>query len=828
MITPASVLLSGVALVGAACISRERSDNIPTRSVQTSFESPHPSRPPSSPGSIDVTYARLPLHFERNQGQSGSDVQFLSRGPGYAVFLTPSEAVLILPSRESTARPEKDSADRIGGLLPPSPAVNSAGTSGVVLRVSFPGANPNALVSDLEPLPVTSNYFVGKEPTMWRTNIPTYARVKYHELYPGIDLIHRGRQRQLEYDFIVKPGAHPSAILLSFEGMEALEVDPQGDLVLHVPGGHVRQRKPFVYQERDGVQSEVVARYAPRGKHQVGFEVAPFDTTRPLVIDPVVAYSSYLGGRAFDIGHDIAVDDTGSAYITGITFSSDFPAANPLQPAPSGPDDVFVAKVNAEGSALVYSTYLGGSGSDEGRRIAVDASGRAFVTGVTTSGDFPTLNASQTNLRGDSDAFVAALHTDGNSLVYSTYLGGSAFDIGYGIATDRGGNAYVTGETRSPDFPTASPFQSALGGRSDAFVAKLTRDGTLAYSTFLGGTAADIGDAGQGIAVDARGSAYVAGVTGSMDFPIVNAFQPLLNGRSDAFVTKLAVDDSALVYSTYLGGAVLDSISDVAVNRTGHAYVAGSTNSADFPLANPFQPFSGGGADGFVAKLNRAGSALVYSSYLGGSDLDDAHSVALDSAGNFYIAGRTASKDFPTASPVQKSLGGLVDAFLVKVNKDGSAIVHSTYLGGSLPDGGLGIAVDKAGTAYIIGQTFSTNFPVSAALQPVSAGSSNAFIAKLSDFDICLQDDQTGNALQFDSREGGFQCVACDEPAVGPIGRGRVWRIHDVTVLSHRKVLALYSQRLSWGLALISLRRGHIVINDSDTAGNACLGPSEL
>ncbi len=461
------------------------------------------------------------------------------------------------------------------------------------------------------------------------------------------------------------------------------------------------------------------------------------------MIDPVLTYSSYLGGSRHESGQSIAVDSAGNAYVTGDTTSADFPTASPLQPSfGAGIGEVFVTKLNASGSGLVYSTYLGGGAGNWGTGIAVDSSGNAYVVGNTTSTDFPTakpfqaINKASPNARYSS--FVAKLNAEGNRLLYSTYLGGSVENWGYGIAVNSSGNAYVTGSTLSADFPTAAPFQADNKATPKtetvtAYVAKLNSAGSaLVYSTYLGGSD---GDSGQGIAVDSRGNAYVTGYTSSADFPTVKPVQASNRGDFDAFVAKLNPDGSALVYSTYLGGGGVDYGYAIAVDSFGNAYVTGRTYSADFPTANPLQASYGGELDAFVAKLNAAGSALVYSTYLGGSRYDEGNSIAVDSSGNAYVTGVTFSINFPTASAFQATCGGCssyADAFVAKLNAIGSALVYSTYLGGSGVNYGYGIAVDSFGNAYVTGETSSTGFPVAYPLQPSAHGSFDVFVTKIS------------------------------------------------------------------------------------------------
>jgi PKD domain/Beta-propeller repeat len=716
--------------------------------------SPVESRRQSDALRLDVLkiYGHLPLQFETNLGQTDPRVKFFARGARYTVFLTPSETVLVLRSPQPSGQPPGPGIARLDRRA------RGPRESATVMRFSLAGANPDPRVVGLAPLPGKANYFIGNDPHKWRTGIPTYAKVAYRDVYPGIDVVYYGAQRQLEYDFIVAPGADPAQIRLAVTGAEALGVDEAGDLVLRTAGGTLKLNKPLIYQETGGKKQQIAGGYVLLDKDRVGFRVAAYDAGKPLVIDPVLSYSTYLGGSNDDFGWAIAVDSAGNAYVTGGTHSPDFPTANALQPTLGETSDAIVVKINSAGSAFVYSTYLGGqTAGDAGWAIAVDSAGNAYVSGATSASDFPTVNALQPMLRGYGDAFVAKLDAAGSALVYSTYLGGSDFcdefgechwEDGLGIAVDADGNAYVVGTTYSSDFPTVNALQPALRGYRDAFVAKLNPAGSaLVYSTYLGGSDvvtpicdeegfcyyARSGDYGSGIAVDSAGNAYVTGTTPSSDFPTANALQPALAGDSDAFVAKLNPAGTALAYSTFLGGSSSEEGRGIAVDSEGNAYVTGTSYSSDFPTVNAAQPALAVSPDAFVTKLNAAGSALVYSTYLGGSVGDSGYGIALDSAGNAYVTGTTDSYDFPTASALQPMLRGSWDAFVTKLNAAGSALVYSTYLGGSnTTDLGLGIAVDSAGNAYVTGITYSSDFPMMNALQPTRRGYQDGFVAKIS------------------------------------------------------------------------------------------------
>jgi hypothetical protein len=695
--------------------------------------------------------ATLPLAFEENRGQSDPRVRFLARGKGYTVFLTSTEAVLVLRngSRGASANPPREAPASLGrhGTRDDERGARPANRDPTVLKMRLVGANPASRLGGLEELPGKANYFIGADPSQWQSNLPTYAKVKAQAVFPGGDVLYYGTQGQLEYDVVVAPGTNPGTITLAFEGAQGVRRDSQGGLLLETASGTLRLQKPRAYQELQGGRVQLDATYVLRrrattarrgGPIRAGFRVAGYDPTKPLLIDPVLSYSSYLGGGADDRGLGIAVDGSGNTYLTGVTNSADFPTATPIQAASGGFADVFVMKLNATGSAILYSTYLGGTLADQANAVAVDGQGNAYVTGHTSSLDFPTMNPFQT-AGGNGDAFVTKLDPSGSALVYSTYLAGGGNEFGTGIAVDAAGSAYVTGITNSFDFPTVNPVQPTLAGGFDAFVVKLNAAGSaLVYSTYLGGSGDEsnvffdgISTAG-GIAVDSAGAAYVTGETESSDFPVANALQAALSGSSDAFVTKLTPAGSGLVYSTYLGGSAFELGRGIAVDAAGNAFVAGQTSGADFPTANPRQATYGGGVgDAFVAKLNPSGSALVYSTFLGGSGFDRGLAIAVDSDGNAYVVGETESADFPTAEPLQSAFGGgLGDAFVAKLTETGAAFGYSTYLGGSGLDRALGVAVDGTGNAYVTGDTESTNFQTTG-LQIAPGGGFDAFVSKI-------------------------------------------------------------------------------------------------
>jgi hypothetical protein len=685
---------------------------------------------PSARQRVLERYGRMPLRFEAHP-ELGR-MAYSARGSGYSLLLRPTEAVWAL--RKSQGRQDFSHLSPAVGfqLAGPRETAHSSPDSAVV-RMKLAGANPAAGILGRDRLPGSVNYFLGNDPKKWRSNVPSYAKVHCQNVYPGVDLVYYGNQGQLEFDFAIAPGADPAAIRLHFEA-DNVELDGTGNLVVDHAGGELVQHAPRIYQEIRGVRRLVRGRYvllAAAAGAEVGFEVAAYDTKRPLIIDPVLTYSTFLGGRDQDQGHSIAVDKEGNMYVAGWTLSADFPTENALDPTYGGGDgDGFVTKFDPSGSALVYSTYLGGTGADIPFGIAVDADGNAYVAGRTGSPNFPTTpKAFQTVLRSVINAFVTKVDPEG-SLVYSTYLGGRSGDDARAIGVDLEGNAYVTGATSSVDFPTANPLQPFLQGVSDAFVTKFDPSGSaLVYSTYLGGGGAD---GGLGIALDTKGNAYVGGQTNSVNFPTVVPFQPGYGGGDlDAFVAKLDSGGGALLYSTYLGGSNLDLGLGIAADSAGSAYVTGWTFSTDFPTVNPFQPER---RTAFVTKFDGNGS-VVYSTYLGGTGgADIGRAIAADADGNAYVVGDTFSADFPIKDAFQPTFGdgGHSDAFVTEFNADGSALVFSSYLGGSTLDGGFGIVVDTEGNVYVTGLTDSDDFPTRNPFQENRAGHIDAFVTKIS------------------------------------------------------------------------------------------------
>ena len=690
---------------------------------------------PDSPGKTFVPSAIrsyvLPLSFEANQGQVDQQVKYLARGQGYTLFLTPGGAVLSLRS-------------------------SGAGNPTEWLRLVLQGAARAPAIHGEEVLPGRSNYFVGSDPARWRTNIPNFSRIRYQQVYPGVDLIYYGRQGQLENDFELTAGIDPKVISWRLEGADRIRVDSTGDLVLAVGRSEVRLQQPRAYQLEGEQQREIPIQYRVHGR-KVSFALGKYDRHQKLVIDPVLTYSTYLGGTGGDAAFGVAVDSEGDAYVTGVTASTNFPttssAYQPIYQGGSG--TVFVTEFNPSGSGLIFSTYLGGTGIDTPAQILLDATDDIFIVGSTTSNNFPTTSGVlQPLFGGVQDAFLTKMKADGSALLYSTYIGGTAIDFGTAVTLDSSGDAFVTGSTQSTDFPTLNPIQLGNAGLYDAFVAEVNPNGGLLYSTYLGGS---LSDYGTGIAVDSSGNVYISGYTYSTNFPTQNAYQSSLSGGSDLFITKFTPGSSALLFSTYLGGSSLDKSTAMVVDSNGNIYLTGSTQSANFPVtATAYQSALQGTSNAFITKVAPDASVLVFSTLFGGSSTDQANGLALDSAGNIYITGFTQSADFPLLNPFQNVLGlygaetcgstNLVnqptvpcaDAFVAKFAPTGIP-VFSSFLGGNGTDSGEGIAVDSSGAAYVAGNTFSSNFPATyQAFQWLFQGSltdSNAFLTKVSSQD---------------------------------------------------------------------------------------------
>jgi hypothetical protein len=686
---------------------------------------------------------QMPLAFTKNMGQWEDRVLFRASADGATMWFS-KEGVTYQFTRHIPSPPSPlpvgEGWSKTGVRAFPFDRPDHARDSidQLVLTTKFFGANPNPEIVAEGQMEYKCNYFLGNDPAMWRTDVPNYKAITLKDIYPGIDVKYTGDGNgRATYEYIVAPGADIAQIKVEYQGAEETSIDSDGRMVLKTKWGDMIAA---IKSPSDDVlsgstycawlaSSSTTSSDSARG--DVGQALADKSGTLTL------SYSTYLGGGGDDMGQDIAVDGSGNAYVTGFTFS-DFPILNPYQTFQGGTYDAFVTKLSASGT-LIYSTYLGGTRDEHGYGIVVDGSENAYVTGWTTSSDFPALNPYQIYVGGGVygyDVFVTKLSSSGASLIYSTYLGGEDDEQGYDIAVDVGGCAYVTGYTESSNFPTLNPYQMGQP-YTDAFITKLSSTGnSLIYSTYLGG---GYEDWGNGIAIDDSGYAYVTGSTNSLNFPTQNAYDGSLNGGffdGDAFVTKLSRSGESLIYSTYLGGSGRETVwggKCIAVDGSGNAYVTGWTESTDFPTLNPYQgTFQGGDGDAFVTKLSGSGNSLIYSTYLGGGGIDYGYGIAIDGNGNVYVTGSTGSSDFPTLNPFQTDQIS-TDAFVTKLSSSGNILIYSTHLGGGGSELGYSIAVDGSGNAYLTGETNSTNFPTRNPYQATFHGTSwyDAFVTKL-------------------------------------------------------------------------------------------------
>ncbi|KAF5434668.1 Beta-propeller repeat-containing protein, partial [Candidatus Methanophagaceae archaeon] len=742
-----------------------------------------------TPGSIkpNIDFGKIPLYFIQNKGQVDKRAQFYAKASRYTLWLTKEGLVfdsIRSEKKKSEARNPKSETNPNDQNIKEKSGKNlklntkhSTLLTREVSRLLFIGSNKDPVITPIQKNQLKVNFFKGNDKSKWRS-APTSQAVLYSDLYKDIDLKVYGIEKEIEYDWIVKPGGNPDDIKFEYKNTLDTKINKDGDLEIKTEFGILIHKKPIAYQhsthslqlsaEIKGKSelSDIKANFKKISKNTYGFTTGKYDKTKPLIIDPVVlVYSSYLGGNHWQEGRGIAVDNNGYVYVTGFTISTDFPILNGYQTTYQGSTnnwggDVFVTKFDTTKSgeaSLLYSTYLGGSYDDSGYRIAVDKNGCTYITGATSSSDFPILNGYQTTFQGDwtGDIFISKLDTTKSgisSLLYSTYLGGNAYEGAWGIAADSIENVYVVGYTNSTDFPILNGFQTNLQGNCDGFITKIdtTKSGTvsLIYSTYLGGSGSD---AGFGIVVDNRGYAYITGDTSSTDFPILNGHQTILQGYNNAFIAKIDTTKngkSGLLYSTYLGGDQDDRGLGIDIDNNENAYITGQTTSSDFPILNGYQTTYHGrenpwGGDGFVAKFDTSkigDSSLLYSTYLGGSNDEYGFRIAVDKNGYAYVTGTTNSIDFPTLKGYQMRFqgdrgwwGG--DGFVTKfdTSKIGkSSLLYSTYIGGKSDEESNGIAVDSSGNAYITGFTSSTDFPTMKGYQMKRQGYLDAFLTKLS------------------------------------------------------------------------------------------------
>lgn len=670
---------------------------------------------------------KLPISFIKNNGQMEDKVDFIAKCKNRHMFFSHDKIVVADIEHEKNL-----STPSTQGELP------QENLNGVVLELAFVDAKTDCAPEGVSKLPGQHHYFIGNNSAEWYSNVPHYAMLRYPLVWSGITLEVQSSDG-LKMNWILDNPACASSIRLRWSGADALEIDETGNLLIHHALGTITDQAPIAWQNVDGKKIPVTCNYHLEDAFTLGFTLSgEYHSELPITIDPIIPYSTYLGGTGDDISRSISVDNDGCAYVSGTTNSIDFPVTpGAFQSTHSGNDSFFVTKLSPDGTSLIYSTYLGGSEEEVRGSSTIDGQGHVYITGATSSTDYPiTPGAYEPTYPGGSTSIaITKLAPDGASLIYSTYLGGTGVEASAAIAVDRENCVYITGPTNSTDFPMVNPFQSVYAATNEiTFVTKLNATGSeLVYSTYIGGTGSQTGN---GIDVDSQSCAYVIGNTNSTDFPVTTgAYQTTMNGMSNGFVTKFSSEGNTLVYSTYLGGTGFDLPNTVTVNDNDHACIVGQTNSPNFPVsATAYQSSSSGGYDGFITVLSFGGESLVGSTYLGGSAYDSARGVAVDAQGRVYVTGATQSADFPTTPEVIAStLTGTEDAFISILSPSLSTLLVSYYLGGDGTDTGNSIVRSTEGAIYTTGQTNSTDFPVTpGVIQPTLAGSRDSYITKTS------------------------------------------------------------------------------------------------
>jgi hypothetical protein len=638
----------------------------------------------------------IPLTFVANRGQARSDVKYLASGSLANLYFTRRGVVFWPKFHEATKTP-------------------TARRSPILM--TFLGARSRMSIDVDGELQGTVNVLRGKQRS-WIQNIPTFSKLVYRQVYDKVDAVFYGNSVGFEYDLEIAPGGTANKVKIAFEGSDSVLIEPDGSLRVNKDGMHLKFHKPIAYQSSGGVRSRVDVHYIKTGERRIGFQLGDYDKTREVVIDPVFAFSTFLGGSDFDNANGIAVASDGSIVVVGVSNSMDYPLANPYQPTMNGTGDVIITKINPSGSSIAYSTFLGGLGSESGSSVGIDASGRVYIAGRTSSPDFPLVNPVQPGVPLGNNGFISVLNSSGNALEFSTCLGGAGNDWINSIDVNQDGAFAIAGLTESSDFPTHSAFQPNMAGRNDAFVARFSPTWNLIFSTYLGGAGFERANT---IDLDVNGNSYIGGSTGSPDFPVVLGLQPNNAGSDDIFITKLT-PSGGVAFSTYVGGSGSDSASDITVDTEMNVYLTGYTTSTNFPTV--------GGGDAFVAKLLPSGAGFAFFRIFGGSMYDSASALAFGNANDLVVVGTTISENFPLLYPLQSNYAGFHDAFMLRVNRLSGDMLSATYLGGEGDDQANSVATDSRGNPIMLGLTRSADFPVTPG-QKMNNGDGDIFLTKV-------------------------------------------------------------------------------------------------
>ncbi len=713
--------------------------------------------------------------FIENKGQWPAEVKYLSRIGGMDVWIMDSGVVY---DYYQIIRDEANSDENFNPIMSSEKSEHrNYRVKGHVVRAVLENTNSIAGASGKGELAAYYNYFIGNDPGKWANFVSLYKEVQIQNIYEGIDIRYYFDNGLVRYDYQVAAGADISRIQLQLEGADGYSVNQAGELQIRTSLGEVTHGKLYAYQMIDGHEQEVSCRFEQQANGKLGIQAEGYDINKPVIIDPLV-YSTFIGGSGLsgsDYATSIAIDNTGNTYTTGFTSSANYPTTSGAYDlSHNGDSDVFVTKLNADGSDLIYSTFIGGSDSDDSRAIVLDNNSNVYVAGHTYSFNYPTTsNVFDRSFLGESDVFVTKLNADGSGLVYSTFLGGAQSEAAFSIAIDNSGNAYVGGNTNSTNYPaTGSAYDQSLDGESDVFLTKLNSNGSaLIYSTFIGGVNDDFCNA---IIVDNSDNVYLAGHTWSTNFPTTsNGYDRSHGGEIDAFVAKLNASGSALVYSTFMGGTNNDVCRSIGIDNSGCAYIAGETESTDYPTTSGAYDLShAGNSDAFVSKLNADGSGLIYSTFIGETSFEFCFSIAIDLSGNAYLTGGTGSANYPTTSDAydrSHNSSHYRDAFMTILNASGSGLVYSTFLGGEESEDGNSIAIDSNGNAYVAGITGSANFPTTSGAydQSFNGGFYDAFIAKIqTPVTISIQDIWWVNKVDNDGDGYAQSALLCWLPSV--------------------------------------------------------------